>query len=112
MVEGADAIRDILRREPLAGAGDRRWVVDGEHAIVFYDVDADTARATGAAGAPETWIPTYIAERFLVRNGLDRGDRHRLLSPTWRRTLVRNGPVRYPAGTTPATSSSVSPSRT
>ena len=44
MVQGADAIREILRREPLAWMGDRRWVVDGEHAIAFYDLDADMAR--------------------------------------------------------------------
>src|SRR6476646_1008281 len=70
IVEGADAIRDILRREPLAAAGDRRWVVDGEHAIAFYDLDADMARTTGPPGPPDTWIPTYVAERFLVRDGL------------------------------------------
>ena len=97
MVEGADAIRDILRREPLAGAGDRRWVVDGEQAIVFYDVDADMARATGAAGAPDTWIPTYIAERFLVRDGLVQE-----IDPIFCADMAKNPhperPVRYPEG--------------
>ena len=97
MVEGADAIRDILRREPLAGAGDRRWVVDGEHVIVFYDVDADVARATGAAGAPDTWIPTYIAERFLVRDGLVHE-----IDPIFCADMAKNPhperPVRYPEG--------------
>jgi hypothetical protein len=97
MVEGADAIRDILRREPLAGAGDRRWVVDGEHAVVFYDVDADMERAKGAAGAPDTWIPTYIAERFLVRDGLVHE-----IDPVFFADMARNPhperPARYPEG--------------
>jgi hypothetical protein len=97
IVEGADAIRDILRREPLAGMGDRRWVVDGEHAVAFYDLDADMARATGPAGAPDTWIPTYIAERFLVRDGLVRE-----IDPIFFADMAKNPhpdrPVRYPEG--------------
>jgi hypothetical protein len=97
LVEGAEAIRDILRREPLAGAGDRRWVVDGEHAVVFYDIDADIQRANGAAGAPDTWIPTYIAERFLVRDGLVHE-----IDPVFFADMAKNPhperPVRYPEG--------------
>ena len=79
IVEGADAIRDILRREPLAGAGDRRWVVDGDHVIVFYDVDADPARATGPAGAPDTWIPTVRVA--LRRSGMFVVDATRVVPP-------------------------------
>src|SRR6478672_5904365 len=97
LVEGAEAIRDILRREPLAGAGDRRWVVDGDHAVVFYDIDADMQRADGAAGAPDTWIPTYIAERFLVRDGLVHE-----IDPIFCADMAKNPhperPVRYPDG--------------
>ncbi len=97
MVEGAAAIRDVLRREPLAGMGDRRWVVEGEHAVVFYDLDADMARATGPAGPPDTWIPTYIAERFLVRDGLVHE-----IDPIFFADMAKNPhperPVRYPDG--------------
>jgi hypothetical protein len=97
IVEGADAIRDILRREPLAGMGDRRWVVDGEHAIAFYDLDADLARANGVTGLPDTWIPTYVAERFVVREGLVHE-----IDPVFFADMARNPhperPVRYPEG--------------
>ena len=97
MVKGAAAIRDILRREPLARMGDRRWVVDGEHAVVFYDLDADPARATDTAGPPDTWIPTYIAERFLVREGLVHE-----IDPIFFADMAKNPhperPVRYPDG--------------
>jgi hypothetical protein len=97
VVEGAGAIREILRREPLAQMGDRRWVVDGEHVIAFYDLDADMARATGTAGSPDTWIPTYIAERFLVRDGLVHE-----IDPIFYADVGKNPhperPVRYPDG--------------
>ncbi|HXY93055.1 MAG TPA: hypothetical protein VEP49_11300, partial [Acidimicrobiia bacterium] len=36
--EGADAIRQIIGREPPTEMGARRWVVDGEHAVAFYDL--------------------------------------------------------------------------
>jgi hypothetical protein len=60
-VEGADAIRAIIRNEPPTVMGGRRWVVDGEHAIAFYDLEA-TVRG-------EQW-PAYIAEHFVVRDDL------------------------------------------
>ncbi len=69
-VEGADALRAILRREPVAATDGFRWLVDGDQAIVFYDLDADLARGTGdPAGPPATWIPATIGERFHVRSG-------------------------------------------
>jgi hypothetical protein len=60
-VVGADAIRDIIRNEPPTVMGDRRWVVDGEDAIAFYDLEA-TVRG-------EQW-PAYVAEHFVVRDDL------------------------------------------
>jgi hypothetical protein len=60
-VEGADAIREIIRHEPLTGMGERRWVVDGEHVVAFYDLEA--------AVGTERW-PAYVAEKFTVREGL------------------------------------------
>ncbi|MCZ6784163.1 MAG: hypothetical protein O7G30_12730 [Proteobacteria bacterium] len=67
-VEGADALRAISRREPVAATSAFRWLVDGDQAIVFYDRDADLARAQDKPpGPPETWIPAYIGERFQVR---------------------------------------------
>jgi hypothetical protein len=60
-VQGADAIRDIIRNEPPTVMGDRRWVVDGEDVIAFYDLEA-TVRG-------EQW-PAYVAEHFVVRDDL------------------------------------------
>ena len=37
-VEGADALRAIIRREPAARTGGFRWIVDGDQAITFYDL--------------------------------------------------------------------------
>jgi hypothetical protein len=70
-VEGADALRAIIRREPAARTDTFRWVVDGDQAITFYDLDADLSRGEGdELGPPDTWIPAYIGERFHVRDGL------------------------------------------
>ena len=72
-VEGADALRAVIRREPVAATDNFRWLVDGEQAIAFYDLDADLARIEQKPlGPPETWIPAYIGERFQVRDGLIR----------------------------------------
>jgi hypothetical protein len=69
-VEGADALRAIIRREPAARTDTFRWVVDGDQAITFYDLDADLSRGEGdELGPPDTWIPAYIGERFHVRDG-------------------------------------------
>jgi hypothetical protein len=69
-VEGAEALRAIIRREPVAATSAFRWLVDGDQAIVFYDLDADLARVEDKpTGPPETWIPAYIGERFQVREG-------------------------------------------
>lgn len=62
MAEGADELRAIIRREPKVTTHGFRWLVDGDHAVTFYDLDADMG-----GDAP---IPAYIAERFTVRNGL------------------------------------------
>jgi hypothetical protein len=69
-VEGADALRAIIRREPAARTGGFRWIVDGDQAITFYDLDADMTRGEGdELGPPDSWIPAYIGERFQVRDG-------------------------------------------
>ena len=69
-IEGADALRAIIRREPVAATSSFRWLVDGEQAIAFYDLDADLARLEDKPPGPEeTWIPAYIGERFWVRDG-------------------------------------------
>ncbi len=69
-VEGADALRAIIRREPAARTDGFRWIVDGDQAIAFYDLDADLSRGEGdTLGPSDSWIPAYIGERFQVRDG-------------------------------------------
>jgi len=60
VVEGADALREVIRREPAMATSAFRWLVDGDDAIVFYDLDADM-------GGDDA-IPAYIGERFTVRD--------------------------------------------
>ena len=111
IVQGADEIRAILRREPLAGMGDRRWVVDGEHAIVFYDLHADMARATGSGGPPDTWIPAYVAERFLVRDEVVHEIDPIFFADVAKRPHPER-PMRYPVGDDDRERCSASHSRT
>ncbi len=66
VVEGAEALRAIIGREPAAAINSLRWIIDGEHAIVFYDLDADMADER--PGPEDDWIAAYIGERFLVRD--------------------------------------------
>jgi len=69
-VEGADAMRRIIRREPVAAMQSLRWLVSGDHAVVFYDLHADLRRGEGPVVAPPSeWMPAYIGERFEVRDG-------------------------------------------
>ena len=69
---GADAIRAVIEREPVASVTPLRWVVDGQHAAAVYDLEADLSRATQSDtfSPPDTWLPTYVAERFTVVDGL------------------------------------------
>jgi hypothetical protein len=69
---GADAIRAVIEREPVASITPIRWVVDGHHAAAVYDLEADLSRTTQSDtfSPPDTWLPTYVAERFTVVDGL------------------------------------------
>lgn len=70
-IEGPDALRAIIRREPAAATSAFRWLLDDDQAIVFYDLDADMKRGEGpVTSPPASWIPAYIGERFQVRDGL------------------------------------------
>ena len=62
VVTGADALREIIRREPAASTSAFRWLTHGDAAVVFYDLDADMGG--------DDLIPAYIGERFTVRDGL------------------------------------------
>ena len=69
-VEGADEMRRIIRREPVAALRSLRWLVSGDDAVVFYDLHADMKRGEGPVVAPpEEWMPAYIGERFVIRGG-------------------------------------------
>jgi hypothetical protein len=90
-VEGADAIREIIRNEPPTVMSDRRWVVDGEDAVAFYDVEA-TVRG-------DRW-PAYIAEHFVVRDELVHELDIVFSADTTRRPRPEH-PRRYPEGDDP-----------
>jgi hypothetical protein len=72
VVSGADALRAVIEREPVGAIDAVRWVVDGPHAAALYDLDADLSRSTQSDtyGPRDTWIPSYIAERFTVVDGM------------------------------------------
>src|SRR5262249_13346242 len=69
---GADALRAVIEREPVAEMSELRFVVDPPHVAVVYGLEADMTRATQSETfAPRhTWIPAYVAERFTVVEGL------------------------------------------
>jgi hypothetical protein len=96
-VEGADALRAIIRREPVAATSAFRWLVDGDQAIAFYDLEADLARVEDKpTGPPETWIPAYIGERFQVRE--NRIQEIEVVYTTGPGAPRPERPQRYPAG--------------
>jgi hypothetical protein len=72
VVAGADALRAVIEREPVGSITLPRWVVDGQHAAAVYELDADLTRSTQSEtfAPPDTWLPSYIAERFTVVDGL------------------------------------------
>src|SRR5262245_41018513 len=45
VLEGADALRAIIEREPVAAIDCVRWVVEPPHVAVVYDLEADMTRA-------------------------------------------------------------------
>ena len=96
VVEGADALRAIIRREPAAAIDSLRWLVDGDQAIVFYDLDADMAE--DRPGPQDEWISAYIGERFLVRD--ERIEEIEVVYTAGPRPRPPR-PHRYPAGTGP-----------
>jgi len=72
VVAGADALREVIEREPVGAIDARGWVVDGDTAALVYDLDADLTRSSQSDtfGPRESWITSFIAERFTVVDGL------------------------------------------
>jgi hypothetical protein len=72
VLEGADALRAVIEREPVAAIDRVAWIVEPPHVAVVYDLEADMTRAQQSEtfGPRESWIPAYIAERFTVVDGL------------------------------------------
>jgi hypothetical protein len=72
VVSGAAALRAVIEREPVAAISAVRWVVEGQHAAAVYDLDADftPAQQSGTFARRDSWVPSYIAERFTVVDGL------------------------------------------
>ena len=72
VIAGADALRAVIEREPVGAIDARGWVVDGDTAALVYDLDADLTRSSQSDtfGPRESWITSFIAERFTVVDGL------------------------------------------
>lgn len=58
---GADELRDVIRREPRLTTGALRWLSTDDEVAVFYDLRADI-------GGPEP-VCAAVGERFVVRDG-------------------------------------------
>ena len=56
--QGEAALRASMAHEPVSAVSTLRWVVDGDNAVAFYDLDTTFD------------VPVYLAERFLIRDGL------------------------------------------
>jgi hypothetical protein len=69
---GAADLRPVIEREPVGAIGAVRWVVDGDTGAAVYDLDADLSRASQSDtfGPRDSWITSYVAERFTVVDGL------------------------------------------
>lgn len=82
-----DSLRSIIVREPVGSIHNLRWVVDGDDAVVVYDLMVDWTRSQQSEtfSDPSTWTLSFIGERFHIVDGLIReievcyapdGDRH------------------------------------
>jgi len=67
-----ESLRRIILREPVAAIHNLRWVVDGDDAVVVYDMLVDWTRSeqSESFADPSTWRLAYIGERFHVVDGL------------------------------------------
>ena len=72
VIAGADALRAVIERSRSAPSTRCGWVVDGDDAALVYDLDADLTRSSQSDtfGPRESWITSFIAERFTVVDGL------------------------------------------
>lgn len=82
-----ESLRRIILREPVGAVHNLRWVVDGDDAVVVYDMLVDWTRSdqSDSFADPSTWTLAFIGERFHVNDGMIReievvyaagGDRH------------------------------------
>jgi hypothetical protein len=67
-----ESLRRIILREPVGAIHNLRWVVDGDDAVVVYDMLVDWTRSdqSESFADPSTWTLAYIGERFHVVDGM------------------------------------------
>jgi hypothetical protein len=67
----AAATGRLVARESVDVIGSLPWLVDGNSAAVFYDLDVDMTRTDASNGlvVRGSGIPAYVAERFTVADG-------------------------------------------
>ena len=94
-----ESLRRIILREPVAAIHNLRWVVDGDDAVVVYDMLVDWTRSeqSESFADPSTWRLAYIGERFHVVDGLIEE-----IEVVYAADAERSAPLERPARTPPA----------
>jgi len=66
-----ESLRRIILREPVGAIHNLRWVVDGDDAVVVYDMLVDWTRSdqSESFADPGTWVLAFIGERFHIVDG-------------------------------------------
>jgi hypothetical protein len=101
-----ESLRRIILREPVGAIHNLRWVVDGDDAVVVYDMLVDWTRSdqSDSFADPGTWTLAFIGERFHVVDGMIRE-----IEVVYAPDADRHEPLDRPARTPPP--SPAAPSR-
>jgi hypothetical protein len=97
-----DSLRRLIIREPVAAIHNLRWVVDGDDAVVLYDLLVDWTRAEQSEtfADPSTWTLAFVGERFHVVDDLIR-EIEVLYAPGGDRSESFERPARTPDPSSP-----------
>ena len=93
-----ESLRSIILREPVGAIHNLRWVVDGDDAVVVYDLLVDWTRSdqSDTFADPSTWVLAFIGERFHVVDGMIRE-----IEVVYAASANHHGPLDRPVRTPP-----------